>query len=90
MIHLHHIAIGVGLALFAVPSLCFARPMTIEESRCFEVSEAVYQAVEPREWDSPEPYQLAEVMSEQAMVDCLAQCGEDDPGLYDWSNYTCQ
>ncbi len=90
MIRLHHIAIGIGLSLFLAPSLLLARPMTIEESRCFEYSEAVYQATTPQEWDSVEPYPVAEVMSEQAMVACLAQCGEDDPGLYDWSNYTCQ
>ncbi len=87
---LHHLAIGVGLALFLAPSLLLARPMTQEESRCFEMSEAVYQAATPQEWDSPEPYPVAEVMSELAMVECLAQCGVDDPGLYDWSNYTCQ
>jgi len=90
MIRIHHIAIGVGLILFAIPDLCFARPMTVEESRCFEHSETVYQAATPQEWASDEPYPVAEVMSEQAMVDCLAQCGIDDPGLYDWSNYTCQ
>ena len=91
-IRIHHIAIGLGLALFAAPSILFARPMTARESECFEYSEAVYQAVTPPGWDlsETEPYPVAEYMAERAMIECLAECGEDDPGLYDWSNYVCK
>lgn len=68
MIRLHHCAVGIGLALFLAPSLLLARPMTQEESRCFEYSEAVYQAVTPREWDSVEPYPVAEVGTSNGRV----------------------
>lgn len=92
---LHHCAIGLGLALFAVPSLCLARPMTSDESRCFELGEAVYQAATPREWDDPEPYPVAEYLSERAMIDCLAECSDpleegDSDDIYGWENYTCR
>lgn len=89
MIRLHHLAIAAGLAIALIPSLCFARPMTVDESRCFELSETVYQAATPREWASLEPCPEAELLSEWTMVECLASCGIDDPGLYDWNNYTC-
>ena len=88
------IALAAGLACFAAPSLLFARPMTQYESRCFELSEAVYQAVQPSDWQGVEPEPIAEVLSEQAMIDCLdsepvTYCSETDDDIYEWENYVC-
>ncbi len=88
-------AIGLGLACFAAPDLLFARPMTTAESRCFETGEAVYQAVEPVGWDAIEPYQLAEIMSERAYIDCIEESSsystnEPDDDIYGWENYICK
>ena len=89
------IALALGLACFAAPSLLFARPMTQYESRCFELSEAVYQAVEPRDCNSVEPEPVAEILSEQAMIECLdaepgPYCSETDDDIYEWENYACR
>ena len=88
-------AIGLGLACFAAPSFLFARPMTEWESRCFEASEAVYQAAEPVVWDGEEPYPLAESLSERAMIECLdrepvSYSSETDDDVYEWENYVCK
>lgn len=95
---LHHLAIGVGLACFLAPSLLLARPMTLDESRCFELGEAVYQATTPQGWDSPEPYQEAEEMSERVFIACLDEsylnCEEDyssaDDDIYGFENFVCR
>lgn len=88
-------AIGLGLACFAAPSFLFARPMTEWESRCFEHSEAVYQANEPQGWDVVEPAPVAERLSELAMIECLdrepvSYSSETDDNIYEWENYICK
>lgn len=88
-------AVALGLACFTIPDLCLARPMTEYESRCFEASEAVYQAAEPRGWDKVEPDSFAEWLSERSMIECLDRepvtySYETDDDIYEWENYTCK
>jgi hypothetical protein len=90
------IALAFGLACFAAPSVLFARPMTQHESRCFEASEAVYQANEPQGWDGTEPAPIAEALSERAMIECLDRepvsysSDEPDDDFYGFENYVCR
>jgi hypothetical protein len=82
--------IGLGLACFLVPDLCLARPMTEHESRCFEFSEAVYQANEPDDWSGIDPHQEAEIAAELAMIACLGYSTEPEDEIYGWENYVCR